>query len=211
MQNFVQNCLCGWWSVCVEQRRAGFCHIMRPFGNLYWGMIWTRETEKRQDRPKTERKWGEMKWEIKDEQIRKRTNGARGRRCIVLTNLQGVVFPLEIHLDNTRPNTHTHMAGCYQYCFLQWWLSWWCAPITQPGAAYVWSPQQRESYMAHNTIDQNLSAHLCMCVCVCACVPVCFLCAQACFSHFRSCKWMSVFRRTWHKWERARMLFTKLL
>lgn len=93
------------------------------------------------------------------------------------------VFPGEL-----LQHTHTDVATRWHVInivFLQWQLSWQCAPITQPRAANVWSPQQRNSYMAHNTIDQNLSTCLCMCararVCVYVGAIVCFLCVQACF------------------------------
>lgn len=34
------------WGWCAEQGWAGFCHIIWQSGNLYWRLIWTRETEK---------------------------------------------------------------------------------------------------------------------------------------------------------------------
>lgn len=43
------------------------------------------------------------------------------------------------------------------------------APITQPGAGNVWSPRRWERHVAHNTIDQNLSA------------PACSVCTRMCF------------------------------
>lgn len=54
--------------------------------------------------------------EIEDEQTGKRTNGERGRRCIVLNNLQGVVYPLREQFTHTT-QTHTH-GGMLSILFL---------------------------------------------------------------------------------------------
>lgn len=102
--------------VCVEQRWDGLCYIMRACGNLCLAVIWTQETEKgRTDRKEKMREIQRREIEDKQEERQSKRQVERGRRCILLNSLQGVVNSLENHLDNT----HIHTAACYQYCFLQ--------------------------------------------------------------------------------------------
>ena len=91
----------------------------------------------------------------------------------MLNNLQGVLYSLENHLY-THKHTHRH--------------TWWhvinivsCRGSYHGGVHQLLSLEQQmcgrysrgKGYMAHNTIDQNLSGCLYACVCVCVLVYMC--------------------------------------
>lgn len=93
-------------------------------------------------------------------------DGGREQRWISLNNLEAVLDPSGEQLYCAHTCTRGNMLSIL--LFLAACLAQPCAPITQPGAGNVWSPRRWEHYMAHNTIDYNLSA------------PACAVCTQKC-------------------------------
>lgn len=124
-----------------------------------------------------------MKGELEDEETGKRTNGARGRRP-VLTNLQGVQCIPWRSIQTTHEQTHAHRHTWQHVINI---VS--CSGGYHGGVHQLLSLEQHMCGRFSRRKATRLTTLLIKTcrpsfVCVCACVPVCFLCAQACFPHF---------------------------
>lgn len=130
----------------------------------------------------------------------------------MLNNPQGVVYPLgEQFTQHT--NTRSHTAAGYQYCS--------CRGSYRGGVRQLLSPEQEmcgrygkgKATWLTTLLIKTCQTALHMCTCVFS-IHTSLLHPTPPHFHFCSCVRsvnVCACRHVWHKWERAKMLFTKLV